>query len=113
MLEREEQKAQAILLENERTVLEADIINSFGMASKTFTREVFFTTTPTRVELVPEQSNLVADGRTRPVVAIRVLDRNNRPLREGVSGNFTLNAPYESAEQVDRQQLNQKRGCHD
>ncbi len=101
---------RGIVLEGERTVLEADVINSFGGVNKTFTREVFFTTTPTRVELVPEQSSLVADGRTRPVVAIRVLDRNNRPLREGVSGNFTLNAPYESAEQVDRQQLNQLTG---
>ncbi len=101
---------RGILLENDRTVLEADIVNSFGTVSKTFTREVFFTTTPARVELVPEQSNLIADGRTRPVVAIRVLDRNNRPLRAGVSGNFQLNAPYESAEAIDRQQLNQLTG---
>ena len=101
---------RGILLENDRTVLEADIVNSFGMVSKTFTREVFFTTTPARVELMPEQSTLIADGRTRPVVAVRVLDRNNRPLRAGVSGNFELNAPYESAEAIDRQQLNQLTG---
>ncbi len=101
---------RGVVLENDRTLLEADIINSFGSVSKTITREVFFTTTPAKVELVREQSNLVADGRTRPVVAVRVLDRNNRPLREGVSGNFMLNAPYESAEQVDRQQLNQLTG---
>ncbi len=101
---------RGVRLENERTLLEADVINSFGGISKTFSREVFFTTTPTQVELVPELSNLVADGRTRPVVAIRVLDRNNRPLRAGVSGNFELNAPYESAEAVDRQQLNQLTG---
>ncbi|KWV92732.1 hypothetical protein AUC45_00735 [Erythrobacter sp. YT30] len=101
---------RGVMLENERTVLEADIINSFGEISKTITREVFFTTTPTKVQLVPELSNLVADGRTRPVVAIRVLDRNDRPLREGIAGNFVLNAPYESAEQLDRQQLNQLTG---
>lgn len=101
---------RGIVLENERTVLEADVINSFGEVSKTFTRDVFFTTTPTKVELVPELSNLIADGRTRPVVAVRVLDRNDRPLRAGVSGNFQLNAPYESAEALDRQQLNQLTG---
>ncbi len=101
---------RGVRLENDRTELEADIINSFGSVSKTIIREVFFTTTPTRVELVPEMSNLVADGRTRPTIAIRVLDRNNRPLRAGVSGNFQLNAPYESAEAVDRQQLNQLTG---
>lgn len=101
---------RGVPLINERTMLEARVINSYGEVSKTFTREVFFTRTPAKVEFLPAQSNLVADGRTRPVVAIRVLDRNGRPLREGISGNFTLNAPYQSAEQIDRQQLNQLTG---
>lgn len=101
---------RGVPLTNERTVLEADIINSFGVKNTTISREVFFTRAPSKVEFVPELSNLVADGRTRPVVAVRVLDRNNRPLREGVAGEFTLNSPYESAEQLDRQQLNQLTG---
>ncbi len=101
---------RGIPLINERTVLEARIINSFGEVSKTLTREVFFTKTPAKVEFLPQLSKLVADGRTRPVVAIRVLDRNGRPLREGISGSFTLGAPYQSAEQIDRQQLNQLTG---
>jgi uncharacterized repeat protein (TIGR01451 family) len=101
---------RGVPLVNERTVIEARVINSFGEVAKTFRREVFFTRTPARVELVPELSNLVADGRTRPVVAIRVLDRNGRSLREGISGSFNLNAPYESAEQIDRQQLDQLTG---
>jgi uncharacterized repeat protein (TIGR01451 family) len=101
---------RGVPLVNDLTVLEAQIVNSFGEVAKTFTREVFFTRTPAKVEFLPALSNLVADGRTRPVVAIRVLDRNNRPLREGISGNFTLNAPYQSAEQIDRQQLNQLTG---
>ncbi len=101
---------RGVHLPSEKTVLEADVISAFGGVRETFTREVFFTNTPAKVEFLPEQSNLVADGRTRPVVAVRVLDRNNRPLREGISGEFTLNAPYESAEQLDRQQLNQLTG---
>lgn len=101
---------RGVPLINERTMLEARIVNSFGEAVKTFTREVFFTRAPAKVELLPALSNLIADGRTRPVLAIRVLDRNGRPLREGISGNFTLNAPYQSAEQIDRQQLNQLTG---
>jgi hypothetical protein len=101
---------RGVPLINDKTVLEARIINSFGEVSKTVTREVWFTRTPAKVELLPALSKLVADGRTRPVVAIRVLDRNGRPLREGISGTFTLNAPYQSAEQIDRQQLNQLTG---
>ncbi|MFM7348611.1 MAG: hypothetical protein ACKO01_03895, partial [Erythrobacter sp.] len=101
---------RAVPLVNEKTVLEARVLNSFGEVSKTFTREVFFTRAPAKVEFLPALSKLVADGRTRPVVAIRVLDRNGRPLREGISGSFTLNAPYQSAEQLDREQLNQLTG---
>lgn len=101
---------RGVALENERTVLSADVINSFGEINETISREVYFTTTPVKVELIKDQSNLVADAKTSPVVAIRVLDRNNRPLREGVSGEFTLSAPYQSAEQLRRQQLNQLTG---
>ncbi|MFO6448894.1 hypothetical protein ACLBKU_17315 [Erythrobacter sp. NE805] len=101
---------RGVPLVNDKTVLEARIINSFGEVSKTVTRDVWFTRNPAKVELLPGLSRLVADGRTRPVVAIRVLDRNGRPLREGISGSFTLNAPYQSAEQIDRQQLNQLTG---
>merc|ERR1711969_7370 len=101
---------RGIPLKHERTMLSADIINSFGEINETIEREVFFTTAPAKVELVPALSNLVADGRTRPVVAVRVLDRNNRPLREGVAGEFTLSAPYQSAEQIERQQLDQLTG---
>lgn len=101
---------RGVPLLTDTTLLEARIINSFGEVSKTFTREVFFTRAPAKVEFLREQSNLTADGRTRPVIAIRVLDRNNRPLREGIAGSFTLNAPYQSAEQIDRQQLNQLTG---
>lgn len=101
---------RGVPLINERTMLEARVINSFGEVAKTFTREVFFTRTPAKIEFLPELSKLVADGRTRPVVAIRVLDRNGRPLREGISGTFNLNSPYQSAEQIDRQQLDQLTG---
>ncbi|MEX0343017.1 MAG: hypothetical protein AB3N06_10545 [Erythrobacter sp.] len=101
---------RGVPLENARTLLSADIVNSFGEVSKTIEREVFFTTVPAKVELLPERSNLVADGRTRPTIAVRVLDRDDRPLREGVAGEFSLNAPYQSVEQINRQQLGQLTG---
>lgn len=97
-------------LRGERTQLSADIINSFGEISETIEREVTFTTTPAKAELVIEKSNLVADGRTPLVAAIRILDRNNRPLRAGIAGEFSVNAPYQSAEQLGRHQLNQLTG---
>ncbi len=101
---------RGVPLEDERTVLGAEIIAENGKSIATIDREVFFTSTPAKVELVRKLSNLIADGHTNPVIAIRVLDRNNRPLRQGVAGEFMLNAPYQSADQVQRQQLNQLTG---
>lgn len=101
---------RGVPLIHERTTLIANVRDGAGAQITSFTRDVYFTTKPRRVELVPEKSKLVADGRTRPVVAIRVLDRNDKPLREGVSGQFTLNAPFESADRLERQQLNQLTG---
>ena len=101
---------RGVPLRTERTRLSADIINTFGVVNETIDRDVFFTTAPAKVELVREKSNLVADGKTAPTVAVRILDRNNRPLRAGIAGDFVVNAPYQSAEQIERQQLNQLTG---
>ena len=98
---------RGIPLHGSRTVLSAEVVSGAGTIVAELEREVFFTTIPARVELVPDQSSLIADGRKSPVVAIRVLDAAGRPLREGVSGEFSLNSPYESAAQVAQQQLDQ------
>ena len=100
---------RGVPLVRDHTRLEARLTDEAGVV-ESHERGVWFTTKPRRVELVREKSKLVADGRTRPVVAIRVLDRNDRPLREGVSGQFTLNAPYESAARLEQQQLDQLTG---
>ncbi|GAA4036985.1 hypothetical protein GCM10022213_03150 [Parerythrobacter jejuensis] len=101
---------RGVPLDDERTVLKAEIVNSMGGVNETLERVVYFTSKPSRVELVADQSVLVADGVTRPVVAIRVLDRNGRPVREGISGDFTLNEPFQSAAQIELQQLRQLTG---
>ncbi|WP_233997103.1 hypothetical protein [Porphyrobacter sp. HT-58-2] len=104
---------RGIPLLNERTVLAAEIVNSLGGVNARLEREVFFTSQPARAELVADQSLLVADGVTRPVVVVRITDRNGRPVREGLSGSFTLNAPFESATAIEQQQLRQLSGIGD
>ncbi|UYV15418.1 carboxypeptidase-like regulatory domain-containing protein [Porphyrobacter sp. ULC335] len=101
---------RGIPLLNERSVLAAEIVNSLGGVNARVERVVFFTSQPARVELVADQSLLVADGVTRPVAVVRITDRNGRPVREGLSGNYTLNAPFESAAQIEQQQLRQLSG---
>ncbi|HSJ79060.1 MAG TPA: hypothetical protein VK913_10050, partial [Erythrobacter sp.] len=101
---------RGVPLLNERTVLSAEIINSLGGVNARLEREVFFTSQPAKATLVADQSVLIADGVTRPVVVVQITDRNGRPVREGLSGTFTLNAPFESAAQIDQEQIRQLSG---
>ncbi|WP_230079870.1 isopeptide-forming domain-containing fimbrial protein [Alteripontixanthobacter maritimus] len=101
---------RGVMLPSERTQLTADILNADGTVAQSIERMVYFTSLPNRAELVRDQSLLIADGRTRPVIAVRMLDRRGRPVRAGVSGEFTINAPYQSASQIEAQQLRQLTG---
>lgn len=95
---------RGIPLRGEDTRLEAEVRRADGSLAATLVRPVHFASTPARAELVPERSRLVADGRTRPVVAIRILDRAGRPVHAGLSGPITLSAPFESAAALDAMQ---------
>jgi fimbrial isopeptide formation D2 family protein len=95
---------RGIPLYGEDTQLEAEVHNADGSTSDTVRQSVHFNATPARVEMIAERSHLIADGQTRPVVAVRVLDRAGRPVHAGISGQFTLSAPYESAQAFDAMQ---------
>ncbi len=71
-------------------------------------RNIHYAATPDHIEFVPQQSRLIADGKTRPMIAIRFLDKSGVPVRRGVSGEFQLNEPYLSydrREGIERQPL--------
>lgn len=57
-------------------------------------RNFHYSRPPVRVEVVKEQSLLDADGVNSPVIALRMLDRDGYPAREGVSGEFSIEPPY-------------------
>jgi hypothetical protein len=57
---------------------------------------------PVRAEYMPTLSTLVADGRTAPVVAVRLFDRWDQPVREGMSGPLLVAAPHRARESVER-----------
>jgi uncharacterized repeat protein (TIGR01451 family) len=88
-------------LDHDETRLTAVVRDADGSEAARLERVVHFNQTPARVELLGDKSKLVADGRTRPLLALRILDRNGRPVHAGVSGEFGLSAPYESAEALD------------
>ena len=64
-------------------------------------RTIHLAGSPVRAVLVPELSSLVADGRTSPVIALRLFDRFGEPVREGSTGQFDLDPPYQTQEEVD------------
>ncbi|MEM7217254.1 MAG: hypothetical protein AAF515_02745 [Pseudomonadota bacterium] len=74
--------------------LSAQLEDSDGAIVASATREVWLSGAPVRAELDLEESNLVADGITPPVVAVRLFDRSGRPARPGMTGEFSLAPPY-------------------
>lgn len=91
---------RGVPLRGEATRLTAQVVDP-ARAPLTLERTVRFVATPARAEIVAAQSRLTADGATRPVIAVRFTDRAGRPVHAGVSGGFTLNAPYQSAAALD------------
>lgn len=69
---------RGVPLLNETTVLTAETLDAQGTVQARHNRTVFFTSQPARVELVADQSLLVADGVSRPVVMVRITDRHGR-----------------------------------
>jgi len=84
--------------------LRAVIRDADGSKAKGIRRTIYFTGTPIRAEFVKELSDLVADGKSYPVVAVRLFDRSGKVARSGIVGQFSVNAPYRSAwdEEQDR-----------
>jgi uncharacterized repeat protein (TIGR01451 family) len=101
---------RGIPLSGSKNVLTATVTNADGSVAAELERVVQFVSAPWRAEIVPAKSKLVADGKTRPVVAVRFTDRQGRPVRSGVTGAFSVGEPYQSAAMLDQLQLGQLTG---
>ena len=96
---------------NERdTQFSAEIRDANGVIVDRLTRTVHYAGSPINAVLLRKQSVLVADGVTRPVIAMRLTDRDGRPVHHGVVGNFTLPAPYYPAVEANAQAARQLAG---
>ncbi|WP_426687820.1 hypothetical protein [Rhodanobacter ginsengiterrae] len=70
-------------------------ISEGGKVVQRVERKVHYSGAPTRAELVLDKSTLVADGKSRPQLAIRLFDRWGYPVRRGMTGRYTLQSPYQ------------------
>jgi uncharacterized repeat protein (TIGR01451 family) len=76
--------------------LTAVVLDHAGQEVTRLDRDVHYSGGPVRAELLGEESRLIADGRTRPVVALRLFDKAGHPARRGTIGVFTVSPPYRS-----------------
>ena len=86
--------------------IRAVVTDADGQNATTITRSVFFTGMPIRGELLADASTLVADGKTKPVIAVRLFDRQGNPARPGMVGGFRIASPYRSWWEVEDERSN-------
>ena len=77
-----------------KNVFIAKVKNQDGLIIKTIRREIHFIKNIARAVGAPDQSILVADGRTAPVIAIRIEDEAGRPVHAGRKLTVDVRDPY-------------------
>jgi len=78
-------------------VIEARVLDANGSTATTLTRTVTSSSIPAQAVFVPEASRLVADGITRPLIAVRLTGREGKPVRDGTTIPVEIGAPYTAA----------------
>jgi uncharacterized repeat protein (TIGR01451 family) len=101
---------RSVELAENGTRLTAQIRDESGTVVETLNRNVHFANNAMRAELIREKSVLVADGVTRPVIAVRLTNRDGRPVHHGLVGDFIVPAPYYPAVEADAQAARQLSG---
>ena len=101
---------RALDLSDRSTSFTAEVRDANGITVERLNRTVHYSSNAINATLVREKSVLVADGITRPVVAVRLTDRDGRPVHHGLVGDFAVPAPYYSAVEADAQAARQLSG---
>ncbi len=88
----------------------AEVRAADGSVVERLERTVHFADTPIRAEVLRDRSLLVADGVSRPVIAVRLTDGSGRPVHHGLTGPFTVPDPYLPAQDSEALQVRQLGG---
>jgi uncharacterized repeat protein (TIGR01451 family) len=88
-------------IEKGSNTLMLEVRDADGTLVKRIQREVRMSSLPVRAELVEDQSRLVADGKQTPVIAVRLFDKDGRPAREGLIGEFSVKPPHVAMQDID------------
>ena len=84
--------------------LEAVLVDASGKETGRLQKTIHYSGPPVKAMLVPERSRLIANGRNPNVLAVRFVDKDGHPAREGVLGEYRLDPPYVSQQRADELQ---------
>ena len=87
-------KWRGVDIENGRNIFRAIIKDENDQPVDEVTQSIWFVSSAEQVGLVEDQSVLVADGRTNPVIAVRFTDSDGRPVHAGKRIDVDISAPY-------------------
>ena len=91
----------AVDLRDGANLMEVTVRDPQGLVVLQESRTIHYAVGPASAVFDARRSQLVADGRTAPVIAIRMLDKEGNPVRRGAGGEFQVAAPYLSQDQAD------------
>ena len=83
-----------VVIKSGENELVAQIESKEGELVASARRAVWLSEAPVTAQLDLDESTLIADGITPAVIAVRLFDRNGRPARAGLTGEFNLAPPY-------------------
>jgi len=81
-------------LEEGDNILEASQYDENGAPTAQVKRVIHYSRPPVKAELAPAASKLVADGKTPPIIAVLLTDKDGHPAREGVIGEYAVDPPH-------------------
>lgn len=90
--------------------LVARVHDADGRVVHQLTRDVHVAGPAVRAVFAPGQSRLVADGLTRPLIAVRITDKDGRPVRAGTLVPFRIDQPYTAHIEAELEQGRQLAG---
>ena len=96
---------RGISLEDGRNVVIATVKDKDGNVIETIREEIWYVKTIAKAIALPDQSTLIADGRTAPVVAIRMEDQSGRPVHAGRITTINLEPPYRLFDETGKDRL--------
>ena len=82
-------------------VFEAVEYDDNGVETERLKRVMHYSTSPVKAVLVPVGSQLSADGKSAPVLAVRLTDKDGHPVREGMIGEYSVDPPHLPRQRVE------------